>query len=122
MAKILVVDDEDDVRLVTMTILKRAGHDVKEAASGKECLKVLESHKPDLIILDVMMPGDDGWEVCEKIKMNNETGSIPVIMFTVKGGMRDMRYSRSTGADAHVSKSFGMNVLLKTVESLLESV
>ncbi len=120
MAKILVVDDEDGVRLVARTILERAGHDVIEASSGSEGLKVLEKYKLDLIILDVMMPDMDGWEVCEKIKANEDSSGIPVIMFTVKGGMEDMRHSRGTGADAHVSKSFGMDVLLKTVESLLE--
>ena len=120
MAKILVVDDEDDVRLVTQTILKKAGHEVIEAAGGGECLKILESHKPDMIILDVMMPDMGGWEVCEKIKSNKGLSDIPVIMFTVMGEMQDMRHSRGTGADAHVSKSFGINVLLKTVERLLE--
>jgi len=121
MAKLLVVDDEDDVRLVTGTVLKRAGHEVIEAASGEECLKVLESRKPDMIILDVMMPGMDGWEVCEKIKTSTAFRDIPVIMFTVKTDRWDMKHSRGTGADAHVSKSFGMGVLLKTVERLLES-
>ena len=120
MAKILVIDDEDDVRLVTRIILEKAGHDVIEASSGGEGLKILKEYKLDLIILDVMMSDENGWEVCEKIKTNKDKSGIPIIMFTVKGGMGDMRHSRGTGADAHVSKSFGMDVLLKTVESLLE--
>jgi CheY-like chemotaxis protein len=121
MAKILIVDDEEDVRMVTRTILERAGHEVIEAASGNEGLKVLENHKPDLVILDVMMPDMSGWGVCEKIKTNRGFRDIPVLMFTVKTEMKDMRHSRRTNADAHVNKPFGIDVLLKTVERLLES-
>lgn len=121
MAKILIVDDEEGVRVVARTILKKGGHEIMEAEGGKEGLRMLESWTPDIIILDVMMPEMDGWEVCEKIKSEPKFKGIPVIMFTVKGEMEDMRHSRGTGADAHVSKSFGMDVLLKTVESLLES-
>lgn len=121
MAKILIVDDEDDIRMITRTILEKAGHEVIEAASGDEGLKALENYKPDMVILDVMMPDMTGWEVCEKIKTDSAFGNIPVIMFTIRTEMNDMRHSRITRADAHVNKSFGVNVLLKTVERLLES-
>ena len=120
MAKILVVDDEDDTRMITRILLQKAGHEVIEAASGDEGLKALEDYKPDLVILDVMMPGTTGWEVCEKIKTDSAVRDIPVLMFTVRTEMHDMRHSRKTGADAHVNKPFGMDVLLRTVERLLE--
>lgn len=121
MAKILIVDDEDEIRMITRTILEKAGHEVIEAASGDEGLKALENYKPDMVILDVMMPDMTGWKVCEKIKTDSAFGNIPVIMFTIRTGMNDMRRSRITRADAHVNKPFGVNVLLKTVERLLES-
>ncbi len=82
MVKVLVVDDEDDIRYLVRSLLETRGVDVVEAGSGEECLQILEKFSPDLILLDIMMPGIDGWEVLRRIKSNDDYKSIPVAMLT----------------------------------------
>ncbi len=84
MARIMTVDDEPDVRFVIREILEKDGHEVIEAGSCRECLQKLRKGKPDLILLDIMMPGMDGWETLEKIRSDEATKSIPIAMVTVK--------------------------------------
>lgn len=84
MARIMTVDDEPDVRFVIREILEKDGHKVIEAGSGRECLQKLKEEKPDLILLDIMMSGIDGWETLERIRSDEATKSIPVAMVTVK--------------------------------------
>ena len=79
MSKIMFVDDELDVLDMTEQILLKEGHEVIIASNGTECLEILKNEKPDLILLDVMMPKIDGWTVCKKIKTNKETKDIPVV-------------------------------------------
>ncbi|NOZ59459.1 MAG: response regulator [Euryarchaeota archaeon] len=119
MAKILLVDDEPEMRFITRKMLEKAGHTVVEACSGEECLARLEEELPDLILLDVMMPGDDGWEVCRKIKSQDRTRGIPVVMFTVRTEEEDMLESTSSGADAHINKPFERDELLGIISRIL---
>ncbi|MFQ6136831.1 MAG: response regulator transcription factor [Candidatus Hydrothermarchaeales archaeon] len=122
MTKIMVVDDEDGMRFMIRKILEREGYEVTEAGSGEECLEMLKHDKPDLILLDVMMPGLDGWEVCKKIRENKESESITVAMLTVKSADEDKVKSFDEGlADWHINKPFERERLLKTVKWLLES-
>ena len=121
MAKILLVDDEPDIRYITKRMLEKAGHQVVEARDGEECLQRLRSERPDLILLDVMMPGLKGWEVCRKIKADEETSCIPVVMFTVRTSEEDMQESRSCGAEAHINKPFDREELLRVISKILES-
>jgi len=118
-AKILLVDDEPEMRFITRKMLEKAGHTVVEACSGEECLARLEEELPDLILLDVMMPGDDGWEVCRKIKSQDRTRGIPVVMFTVRTEEEDMLESTSSGADAHINKPFERDELLGIISRIL---
>lgn len=121
MAKILLVDDEPYIRFSTRKILERAGHKVVEAVDGEDGLKVLESDRPDLILLDVRMPGTDGWEICREIKRAEETRDVPVVICSVYTSeefvKKSMEYAQ---ADAHINKPFDINELLNTVEKVLE--
>lgn len=119
MARIMVVDDNPKIRRVVRVILEKEGYNVEEIESGKECLRRLKKEKPDLILLDVMMPEEDGWEVCKKIKSDEKHKDIPVAMLTVRASEEDMNKSIDHGADAHINKPFDVEDLLDRVESLL---
>jgi CheY-like chemotaxis protein len=119
MSKILLIDDEPDIRITTGKILEKRGYEVVMARDGEEGLKILKNNKVDLILLDVMMPGPDGWEVCREIKGDRELRDIPVVMFTVMASEEDMEKSRMSGADAHISKPFSTEELVETIEELL---
>jgi DNA-binding response OmpR family regulator len=119
--KVLVVDDEEDLRELVMEVLRTTGLQVYGASKGEEALKKVKKVKPDLILLDVMMPDIDGWEVCRRIKDNPETRRITVSMLTVKG--QDIDKIRSFDyaiADWHISKPINMEELTRTVLWLLE--
>ena len=116
MATILLVDDEPKITSLTRRVLEKEGHRVLEAADGDSCLKTLETTLPDLILLDVMMPGEDGWEVCRKIKGDNRTKSIPVVMFTVRSSADSMDKSLTyAGANAQLNKPFRISELLEVI-------
>ncbi len=121
MATILLVDDEPKIVFLTRMILEKKGHRILVAEDGEECMRVLENERPDLILLDVMLPGDDGWEICRKIKENNDIKDIPVVMFTVCGEEdsveKSLEYAR---ADAHITKPFEMKELLNVVNGFLK--
>ncbi|WP_457555201.1 response regulator [Candidatus Pyrohabitans sp.] len=120
MARIMLVDDEPEIRYITRRILERAGHDVVEAGDGEECLRKLEKERVDLILLDVMMPGIKGWEVCRRIKLDRRMRDIPVVMFTVRTSEGDVEESVKSGADAHINKPFEMSELIQVVEEILK--
>ncbi len=121
MTKIMIVDDNPKIRRLVRSILKREDYEIIEAESGKECIKNLEKEKPDLILLDVMMYKEDGWEVCKKIKANKKYKNIPIAMLTVRGSEKDMNKSLEYGADAHINKPFDVNDLLIRVKSLIKT-
>ncbi len=121
--KVMVVDDEPDIVAVVGRMLKKAGYDVIEAHNGKECLQKLKKEKPDLILLDVMMPDILGWDVCRKIKEDEATRSIPVAMLTVKSTNEDKERSfKYAHCDAHINKPIIREKLLSTVEWLLKNI
>lgn len=119
---ILIVDDEDDILFILKNVLSRKGYNVKEAYSGEECLELVKKDKPDLIFMDIMMPGIDGWEAARKIKTDPETSDIPISMLSVKCDSEDLKRSREyAGADEHLCKPLDFNQLLSTVETLLSA-
>jgi CheY-like chemotaxis protein len=119
-ARILVIDDEPQLRVIVRMMLEKAGHQVTEAGDGEEGLKLLEKDLPDLILLDVMMPGPSGWEVCHKIKASRRLRDIPLVMFTVRTSKESMEKSNQCGAEAHINKPFDMEEMLETVGRLLD--
>lgn len=120
MARILIVDDEPEIVMLAKIMLKREGHEIDEARDGNECLKKLKKEKYDLILLDVMMPGDDGWEVCEKIKADEKTKGMPVVLFTVRTSDDSIERGKEAGAAAQINKPFGIEELMGTVEKVLK--
>ena len=121
--KIMVVDDEPDVVAVVGKMLRKSGYDIIEANSGRECLEKLKKERPDLILMDVMMPDILGWDVCKKIKESEATRSIPVAMLTVKSADEDKeRGFKYAHCDAHIDKPIIKEKLLSTVEWLLKNV
>jgi CheY-like chemotaxis protein len=120
MPRIMVVDDDERVVSLVGKTLRRRGYEVIEAFSGYECLEKIEDKKPDLVLLDVMMPGLDGLEVCRQIKKNENTRHVKVVMFTVKSSSRDREISQEYLADYHLSKPLSLELLIKTVDRLLK--
>lgn len=120
MAKIMVVDDDPDMRLVIKRLLEREGYKVLEAENGEKCLREAEEKKPDLILLDIMMPGLDGWEVCRMLKESSSTKSIRVSMLSVRKEEEDIKKSfEYAHADAHIRKPAKREELISTIERLL---
>ncbi len=121
MPKILLVDDEPEIVVLTRMMLEKAGYKVKVANDSAECFERLKEGTPDLILMDIMMPGDDGWVTCRKIKENEKTKDIPVAMFTVRSSEDSVEKSfKYSHADAHINKPFHMEEFLNTVKGLLE--
>ena len=117
--KILIVDDEEDVIELVRYNLNKYGYNIISAASGEEALTEAKTKTPDLIILDLMLPGIDGLEVCRQIKNDAKTESIPIIMLTAKGEEVDIVTGLEIGADDYVTKPFSPKVLVARVRRLL---
>ncbi|MEO7803216.1 MAG: response regulator [Actinomycetota bacterium] len=117
---ILVVDDESDVRLLCKVNLEFEGFHVLEASSGEQAMIRLTDSMVDLVLLDVMMPGMDGWEVLQAMKDSETANHIPVVMLTAKVQDKDQVRSYADGAFDHVSKPFNPIALGRTVRSALE--
>lgn len=119
MAHILVIEDNDDMRENTSEILGLGGHEVETAANGKEGLVSVQSHPPDLIICDVMMPELDGYGVLRILNNDPRTNRIPFIFLTAKADRSEMRKGMSMGADDYVTKPFDDVDLLSAVDARL---
>lgn len=118
--KILIVDDDPDSLKLIELMLRRRGYDVFSAQSGSDALDKVETEKPDLIILDVMMPGMDGHEVCRKLRADSQTASLPVLMFTAKSLVGDKVAGFQAGADDYLTKPIHPSELVSHVEVLLQ--
>ena len=115
-SRILVVDDEDDIRGLVRALLERAGHEVSEARDGRAGLRELYTSSPDLVVLDVTMPGLDGWATLERIR---EVTDVPVLMLTARDTEVERVRGLTGGADDYVVKPFGRQELVARVEALL---
>jgi DNA-binding response OmpR family regulator len=115
-ARILVVDDDADVRGLVRELLERAGASVREAADGREALRVLYDVRPEVIVLDVTMPELDGWQTLERIR---DLTAVPVLMLTARDTELEKVRGLKQGADDYVTKPFGRQELLARVEALL---
>ncbi|MBI4650111.1 response regulator [Candidatus Desantisbacteria bacterium] len=109
--RILIVDDDPDIRELLSQSLNSDLFEIALAENGEETLRMVGQQKPDLIILDIMMPGIDGLEVCRRLKENPATSNIPVLMLTAKSGVGDKIEGFVTGAEEYITKPFDpMNV------------
>lgn len=119
MAIVLIVDDEEDIRQILAYNLIKEGYKVLEASRGDEALRIIGETRPDLILLDVMMPGMDGMEVCEVIKSNPENSSILICMLTARSEDYSQIAGLDAGADDYVTKPIKPKVLMSRVHALL---
>jgi len=117
--KILIVDDEEDILELVVYNLSREGYQTISAVSGEEALKKSRSETPDLIVLDLMLPGIDGLQVMKALREDSVTKSIPTVMLTAKGDEADIVTGLELGADDYVSKPFSPRVLLARVRAVL---
>ena len=119
---ILIVDDEEDVLELVRYNLDKEGYKVEMATSGEEALAKARAKLPNLIVLDLMLPGIDGLSVCKKLKSDSKTGSIPVVMLTAKGEETDIVTGLELGADDYITKPFSPKVLVARVRRILQKV
>jgi len=116
---IMVVDDNPDIVTIVRTILEGKGYNVASAYSGAELLSSLEKDKPDLVVLDIMMPQMDGLEVLTRLKAAPETAAIPVILLTAKVQYEDVLGGYKLGADYYITKPFTSTQLINGINLLL---
>jgi two-component system OmpR family response regulator len=115
--RVLIVDDDESIRDLVDTALSFVGFDVARAASGTDALGLIPEFVPDLVVLDVMMPGMDGFEVCRRLRADGDL--TPVIFLTAKGTSADMLHAFRTGADDYLTKPFDLKLLVARVEAVL---
>jgi two-component system phosphate regulon response regulator PhoB len=117
--KILVVDDEEDLLELVRYTLAKEGHSITCVDTGEKAVDSVQRKLPDLIVLDLMLPGIDGLEVCRRLKRDSRTRDVPIIMLTAKSEERDVITGLDGGADDYITKPFSPRVLLARVKSLL---
>ena len=116
---ILVVEDEKTLLKLESILLKSKGYRVIGATSGTEALAIVQRERPDLVLLDVMLPGIDGFKVCQHLKAAPETKDIPVIMLTARTRQEDIARGREVGADEYITKPFQSAQVTRTIARLL---
>ena len=119
---IVIVEDEPDILDVLSYNLNREGFEVATSQNGAECLKLIRRLLPDLVLLDLMLPGLDGLDVCRHLRSNNLTQNIPVIMVTAKGEESDVVLGLGIGADDYITKPFSPKELIARVKTVLRRV
>jgi len=119
---ILVVDDEEDIRELVELNLTREGYSVLNCETGQQALQTARSKLPDLVILDLMLPDIDGLEVCKRLKGDNKTRHIPVVMLTAKADEADIVTGLELGADDYITKPFSGKVLTARVRRVLRRI
>jgi DNA-binding response OmpR family regulator len=122
LARVLVIDDEAPIRLLCRVNLEAAGMEVLEAENGPEGLAAARTKQPDVILLDVMMPGMDGWQVLEQLLDDERTREVPIIFLTARAELRDQARGLELGGVDYVTKPFNPLDLAPLVEELLQRV
>lgn len=117
--KILVIDDEPDLLKIATFRLKRSGYDILTAVDGREAVDILKNETPDLILLDLRLPAIDGYEICRRVKSDERTKNIPVILFTASATASVADRIKETGANDCLIKPFEPETLLEKVKKLI---
>ncbi|MDP9492329.1 MAG: response regulator, partial [Actinomycetota bacterium] len=121
-SRVLVVDDEPDVLLLCRLNLQQRGHELLEASTGSLALELARKRHPDVIVLDLMLPGMTGYEVLETLKGDEQTSGIPVLVLTAKSLRADRERSHGLGASGFLTKPFLPSELCELVESLVPTI
>ena len=116
--KVLVVDDEPNIVISLKFLLENAGFDVKSESDGQSALDAIASSTPDVLVLDVMLPGLDGFQVLRELRSDPRYEKLPVLMLTAKGQREDRKTAIDTGADVFISKPFSNDEVVKAVQDL----
>ncbi len=122
MPRVLVIDDEGPIRLLCRVNLEAAGMEVSEAQDGPSGVEAARAERPDVILLDVMMPGMDGWEVFGELLKDDQTAKIPIVFLTARAELRDQARGLELGGVDYVTKPFNPLELAPLVDDLLEGV
>ena len=117
--QVLIVEDEEDILALLHFNLMKAGYQVECAVCGEEALKKIHEQRPDLILLDLMLPGIDGLEICRRLRRGPDTAELPIIMLTARGEEGDVVRGLELGADDYVTKPFSIKVLLARIQTVL---
>jgi CheY-like chemotaxis protein len=120
--KILVVDDEPTIVRLMEFILARQGHEMIVAVNGEEALQKIKAHQPDLVLLDIMMPRIDGYEVAQKLRADPQTADLPIIMLSAKAQDEDIRRGVEVGVDEYITKPFTPDHLVQVVSQHLSRI
>ncbi len=121
MAKILVVEDEPSLQKLLEYQLKRIGHEIRMAPDGQQALEMVKSDRPDLVLLDVMLPVMDGFQVLKHLQDDKTTNNIPVIMLSAKGQQHDIAAGIEKGVFDYITKPFNIPNLAERIEKALAS-
>lgn len=121
MGTALVVEDSLTEREILTRCLQQGGIKVSAAANEEEALKIIEEHRPDVIILDVVLPGKSGFEICRNLKSEENTKDIPIILCSTKGTEMDKFWGLKQGADFYIPKPIDQNEFVKTVQQILKT-
>ena len=117
--KVLIVDDEPNIVAALEFLLEKNGYDVKVAANGVEAIEQLDAFRPDLVLLDVMVPKLSGYEVCQRMRAEPKWRDIKIVMLSAKGREVEVNKGMSLGADLYVTKPFSSVELVATIQQLL---
>lgn len=118
-SRILIADDEPNIVISLEYLMRREGHEVSVARDGDEALEMIRREPPDLVLLDAMMPGKNGFEVCQAVKGDDNLSKVKIVMLTAKGRETDMAKGRALGVDAYIVKPFSTRELAEQVRSML---
>lgn len=119
--RVLIVDDEPNIVTSLEFLMRESDYDVRVAGNGDEALRLMETFRPNLVLLDVMMPRRSGFEVCRKIRENPAFAEVKIVLLTAKGRDLEREEGLGLGADAYVTKPFSTQELMSTVRGLLRS-
>lgn len=119
--RILIADDEPNIVISLDFLLRRNGYQVVTAADGDEALQQIDEFRPDLVLLDIMLPLKNGFEVCQRIRENPDWRNTRIVMLTAKGREVEIAKGLALGADVYITKPFATKELLANIERLLES-
>ncbi len=117
--RILIVEDEESLLKLESILLTTKGFVVQGVANGVAAMEAINDNPPDLVLLDVMLPGLDGFEVCRQIKTNEKTRRVPVILLTAKKSPEDLARGKEVGADQYITKPFKSSMVVAAIEELL---
>lgn len=118
---ILIADDEPNIVISLEFLLQREGYDVLVARDGQEALNSIRTHRPDLVLLDVMMPHLSGFEVCQAVRAEPDLQNVRIIMLTAKGRAADLAKGTALGADAYTTKPFSTRDLAAQIAQMLQA-